>query len=218
MKKITALILCAVVLLTLASCGGEMPEKTPEPATPEAATPEAQTPEAVTPEESYPKEVKNSSAMLIPAIVEYDLENEIKGIKLIQDTETLNACREEYKSMMIEKIKAASETDSKEQEIASLLKRYEQALKFFSLCEDQDYFEDNAVILIGLVYMADVSHVNCRIILDESGNEKLKVSPRLSGVPNSDRKTYTLALSLPKDIAVSFQDNLIVSHSDWLDA
>ena len=100
MKKILALILAAMMILAVASCG-KTPEETtggndttPAVTTPEDTTPEATTPEATTPEETTEGEKPETPSDKLDEII--DKIYEIKPIQIRVMTTKIDLSQEDY--------------------------------------------------------------------------------------------------------------------------
>ena len=216
MKKIAALILCAVVLLTLASCGGEMPAKTPEPATPEAVTPE-KTPE---PEESYPKQVKYRAGWVNPALI-LPGTWEAPNVQIVCDRETMEEYRAKYDEITLNDLLYLCQyPELAERTYAGMLTEYANAVKAFRLCEEGEFFEENALILIGVSYSGNIERdrdITCSIIRDENNEEKLfvQVNGYQKGVfPGLDGDVpYTIVLAVSKETAKTYQNDIVLEYT-----
>jgi len=205
MKRIIASILCVFILISLISCGGEMPEKTPEP-----TTPEAQTPEAVTPEESYPKDVPCGYGSIMPWINEFDFEKNLPGIEIITDRDMLAKYREVYDQKIMSDL-----TQAEGSIIEAMLDYHEAAVKAFGLCDEDDFFEKNTLLLIGVpFYFTRELTVSCQIERDDSGAEKLMVKINCGGgnfTGGGDAFSRTVAVSIPNNIGIDSGEDIIVS-------
>jgi len=205
MKRIIASVLCVFILISLISCGGEMPEKTPEP-----TTPEAQTPEAVTPEESYPKDVPCGYGSIMPWINEFDFEKNLPGIEIITDRDMLAKYREVYDQKIMSDL-----TQAEGSIIEAMLDYHEAAVKAFGLCDEDGFFEKNTLLLIAIPYQSVRKlTVNCQIAKDDSGVEKLMVDINCGSDFSAgfvEQVSYTFAVSIPNNIGIDSAEDIIVS-------
>ncbi|MBE6639279.1 MAG: hypothetical protein E7616_07505 [Ruminococcaceae bacterium] len=206
MKKIIAFILCILTLIPLLlSCGGQMPEKTPEPATPETVTPE----EMPTPEPEpviLPFEGGSFLGGVIfglneKTVIEFDskeklshymqmLDNEIQVLSeyLAQDSIT--------PTNIMQHMRAVAEL----QKIKNTLNRYYK----------DSFFEDNVLVWF-TTGLTDVI-INNVSVCEADGKKQLRVDAthvRSTQFSGDGESWHIMYLAIPRDHGVDLTKDVV---------
>jgi len=211
-KRILSFILVTLILIPLLlSCGGEMPEMTPEPTTPEAEAPEPETPTM----ESVPYESTFTNMLYTWDASDIDADKYMK-ITVIRSKEEFELfakyVEEEISSHMQwlrteaeEKIFYASmKTISRFYEISQAISRYNK----------EHFFEDNVLLFIYHSSNAEDIITTDVSVKENGGKKELYIQQLLWRETNfgSDVSvTRCVLLAIPSDIGVDFEHDVVVN-------
>jgi len=227
MKRTLSFILSIILILSFVSCGGEMPEKTPEPATPE----ESDTPTAGTAETVKKTDIPFESGTCVPCYQFIDYENgEKEKVTVIQETGMLDGYYEqlwaEFNSMTDLVLKMFPQ-ESTPQDTMLYAMRYvrviSQSLKDMERYDNNTFFKDNVLIMIDFVSGGGIDDIAIRdvYVKEENGKTELvidavKIIDR-GGFGADAESVYSTYVAIPKNIGVDFENGVTVNWEEITD-